>query len=241
MQTPPTIPFLKYLLYAIYIVRTSPAILGVLVLLGIIDGAIILLPEGTLSNNLSVITMVAAFFISPLVYGHYYERIENQTSSIVTIFRTYVPGYVLLLFCIYIPITIATTAVSQAAGDTTNMAYIMLSILVFSLLFIYVVPCYFISGKISDAMGYGLSFFIKNMYASAPLLLMALFSDLLLMLTHYQFSWLLKINPQLFAIFEFIIYLIASITDFLLFIILIYILKEQPDIPKRCEQGKSRP
>lgn len=222
----------NYLLYAIYIVRTNPAILQVLAVIGILNGASIFLPEGNPKDLISSLALIATIFISPVIYGIYYEIIEEKYSSVIKVFRTYVAGYLLLLFCMYIPIIMTTAMITSASGTEGNVAFIMLTILLFSLLFIYVVPCFFVSGTIVSSITFGVQFFLKNLFSSAPLLMMALASELLLLLSHYKMGWIKDQNPLIYAVLDFGVYMTASIIDFLLFIILIYVLRNQ-NIPKR--------
>ena len=120
----------------------------------------------------------------------------------------------------------------SASSAGANTGYVMLTVLVFSLLFIYVIPTYYISGKILESIGIGIRFFFNNLFSSAPLLMLALFSELLLLLSHFQLGGLRENSPALFVTIDFFLYMLASITDFILFIILIYILKNE-NIKKR--------
>lgn len=224
-----------YLLYALYIMRTNPAIIYFLAGLGVLNGVIILFPQSPATEFIGSTTLLVTIFVSPVIYGIYYEKIEERYSSIPNIFRTYVAGYLLLLFCMYIPIIFATAMVTSSAELGGNAAYIMLTILIFSLLFIYVVPTYYISGKIVESIAFGVRFLFKNLMNSAPILLMAIMSELLLLVSHYQLGWLKEQLPIIFFVVDFVLYLSASLIDFTLFIVLIYILRNQ-NLPKRPVQ-----
>jgi len=221
-----------YLLYAIYIVRTNPSILTFLGVFGLLNGITVYLPEGGAVQLINALTILAAIFISPVIYGIYYEIIEDKYSSIMNIFRTYVIGYILVLLCMYIPIIFTTTLFMSASSSGVNTGYVMVTILFFSLLFIYVIPTYYITGKILESIILGVRFFFNNMLSSAPLLMLALFSELILLLSHYQLEGLRENTPALFVTIDFFLYMLASITDFILFIMLIYVLKNE-DIKKR--------
>lgn len=221
-----------YLLYAIYIVRTHPFILLFLAAVGLLNGLIVYFPESGFADLVSNFTIISAILINPIIYGIYYEIIEDKYSSVINIFRTYVAGYLLLLFCLYIPIITTTAVLMSSAGTEGNTAYVMLTILIFSLLFIYVVPAYYVSGKIFYSITYGVRFFFRHALGSAPVLLMALASELLLLLSHFKLSGIKEQSPTLFVLMDFSTFMIASIIDLLLFIILIYILKNH-DIQKR--------
>jgi hypothetical protein len=221
-----------YLLYAIYIVRTHPSILLFLGAFGLINGITVYLPEGGAVQLINSLTILAAIFISPVIYGIYYEIIEDKYSSITNIFRTYVGGYILVLLCMYIPIIFTTALLMSASSSGVNTGYVMVTILFFSLLFIYVIPTYYISGKILESIIFGVRFFFKNTLSSAPLLMLALFSELILLLSHFQLEGLRENTPALFVTIDFFLYMLASITDFILFIMLIYVLRNE-DIKKR--------
>ncbi len=214
-----------YLTYAIYIVRTNPTVLLFLAVIGIINSIGVYFPESRFTDITTAITFVATIFINPVIYGIYYEIIEDKYSSLGKIFTTYVAGYLLLLFCMYIPIISITATLMSSAQYGGNIAFIMLTILIFSLLYIYVIPSYYLSRTIVSSIITGVQFLMRNLLNSAPVLLVALFSELLLLFSQYKMIWLKEKSVFLFSIMEFSIYMIANIIDFLLFIILVYILK----------------
>ncbi len=221
-----------YLVYAVYIVRTHPTILLFLGCVGLLNGFTVYFPENNFASLVSSLTIISAIFIMPVIYGMYYEIVEEKYTSIVNIFRTYVSGYLLLLFCMYIPIISTTALIMSGANGEGNVAYVMLTIMLFSLLFVYVIPSYYVSGTILDSITYGVRFFFSNLLSSAPVLVMALFSEMLLLISHFKLGGLKENSPSLFVFIDFSVYMVATIIDFLLFIMLIYILRNQ-DIKKR--------
>ncbi len=221
-----------YLVYAVYIVRTHPTILLFLGCVGLLNGSTVYFPENNFASLVSSLTIISAIFIMPVIYGMYYEIVEEKYTSIVNIFRTYVSGYLLLLFCMYIPIISTTALIMSGANGEGNVAYVMLTIMLFSLLFVYVIPSYYVSGTILDSITYGVRFFFSNLLSSAPVLVMALFSEMLLLISHFKLGGLKENSPSLFVFIDFSVYMVATIIDFLLFIMLIYILRNQ-DIKKR--------
>ena len=66
-----------YLLYAIYIVRTNPSILLFLGAFGLLNAVTVYLPEGGAVQLINSLTILAAIFISPVIYGIYYEIISK--------------------------------------------------------------------------------------------------------------------------------------------------------------------
>ncbi len=214
-----------YLLYAIYIIRTNPTILLFVAGIGLINGIGAYLPKSSFTDVTSSITFIATIFINPVIYGIYYEIIEDKYSSLGKIFSTYVAGYLILLFCMYIPIISITASVMSSPQINGNVGFIMITILIFSLLYLYVIPTYYITRTLVGSIIAGVQFLLKNLLNSAPVLLMALFAELLLLFTQYKMVWLREVNLFLFAFMEFAVHMISNIVDFLLFIILIYILK----------------
>ncbi len=221
-----------YLLYAIYIVRTHPSILIFLGALGLLSETTVYLPEGGVVQLINLLSILAPMIISPVIYGMYYEIIEDKYSSIINIFKTYVGGYILVLLCMSVPIVFTMLLFISASSGVPNTGFVIVTFLFFSLLFIYVVPTYYISGKILESIGIGMRFFSNNFLSSAPLLLMTLFSELILLLSHFLLGDLKENTPALFVGIDFSLYMIASITDLILFIMLIYVLKNE-DIKKR--------
>lgn len=221
-----------YLVYAIYIVRTNPMILLFLAMIGLVNGIGSYLPKSDFANITSTITFMARIFIIPVIYGIYYEIIEDKYTSIGKIFSTYVSGYMLLIFCMYIPIISITAAIMSSARFGGDIAFVMLTILIFSLLYLYVIPTYYISRTVVGSIITGIQFLAKNLLNSAPVLLTALLAELLLLFSQYKMEWLREMNVLLYIIMEFSIYMMASIIDFVLFIILIYIIKNQSEVSK---------
>ncbi len=230
-----------YLIYGLYILRTSPLVLALLVIIGLLNSITTLFPETVVSGFITGFGIIGTILLNPLLYGYFYEKIEEKNNSLVNIFKIYFPGYLLVLFCMYIPIVIGSAFITGTAGSSANIAHILLTILFFSLLFIYVVPSYYVSGKIIPSITYGVQFFIKHIFASAPLLLLGLFSELLLLFVHFQLGWLQESYLFVFVVIEFFVYLLSSLIDLLLFIILIYILRNQDDIGKREENIQNNP
>jgi hypothetical protein len=221
-----------YLMYAIYIVRTNPMILIFLAMIGLVNGIGSYLPESSLAGVTSTITFTARIFIIPVIYGIYYEIIEDKFTSIGKIFSTYVAGYLMLIFCMYVPIISVTASFMSSAQYSGNAVFIMLTILVFSLLYLYVIPTYYMTRNIVGSIITGMQFLAKNLINSAPVLLTALFSELLLIFSQYKMEWLREMSVLLYVIMDFSIYMIASIIDLLLFIILIYIVKNHSVVRK---------
>lgn len=207
--------------------------LALLTIIGVLNSITTLFPETVGGGFIIGFGIVETIFLTPVLYGYLYEKIEEKNNSLADIFKIYVPGYLLVLFCMSVPIAIGSAFIVSAAGPSANFAHFQITILFLSLLFIYAIPGYYVSGKIVPSITYGVQFFVKYIFASAPLLLLGLFSKLLLLFVHFQLSWLQESYLFIFVVIEFFVYLLASFIDFLLFIILIYILRNQDDIVKR--------
>lgn len=227
------LPFKTHLTEAIAVVRSAPAILAVLMLLSITTCAALLLPPGRASGTAFSINIFGAVFIVPVMFGYYTEKLEGTIGSLSELFRKYVPGYLVLLLCIYVPLSFFITLISFASGTTeTELSNnIQLSLLTFSLLFLYVIPAFFITRTVLASIGYGISFFFRNLFISAPVILMALLSEFLQLSPALFLGKILSTETDIFILLEFIICFAANLLDLLLFIILLLILREQDDLP----------
>lgn len=214
-----------YLVYGIYIIRTNPMILLFIATLGLLNSIGASLPESNSADFTTKITFLRAIFINPVIYGIYYEIVEEKYSSVVKIFTTYVAGYLILLFCMYIPIVSIIATFIPASQVTGNIAILMITILMFSILYLYVIPTYFTTRTIFSSIIKGVQFLATNLFNSAPLIFLTLFVELVLLFSQYKLVLLKEVNLLLFGVLEFSIYMLSSIIDFLIFIILVYIIK----------------
>ena len=181
---------------------------------------------------LNVIVTLLSILSTPIIYGIYFELIEDKYSSIPHIARTYVPGYLWLIIRMYLPpIFLASMLISLLAGSIPAFGgggILEMTLVFFSLLYLFVIPTYYTTGTGRGAITGGISFLSRNLSSATPIILAVLLLETGMLLLQYQRSTFTADPGTIFVVIDFLVYFFASIVDYLIFIILIFILKEQP-------------
>ena len=125
-----------------------------------------------------------------IIYGMYYEVIEQRYSSIKEIFSKFSVGYLVLSFLIFIPVIIFmifATFIKPLEQyyllfkDTLTISTVLLTI--------YVIPYYYISNNIVSSILKGINFNIKNVYLTSPIIgLVFIFEIIKILIQDYLFS-----------------------------------------------------
>jgi hypothetical protein len=214
-----------YLTYALMIIRESTIVIWGLALIGLLSAASMLLKDTPIYWSLNTLSVVLSIGATPIFYGIYFELIEDTYSSIGQITRTYVLNYIWLLVRMYLPaIFVATIPLFLIPGAGSG-GYFEITLIFFSLIYIYVIPAYYISGRQQGAISTGVIFLLNNLFKSTPIIFTVLLLETLMLLMQFNKDSLPGQDTIYFAILDFLIYLVASIIDFAVFIILIFVLK----------------
>jgi len=224
-----TLDLKKYLAYAVMIIRSNTIVLWGLGLIGLCSTAALLLKDTNLHWPLNTLSITLSIVTTPIFYGIYFELIEDSYSSIGQITRTYVLNYIWLLVRMYLPaIFVATIPLFLIPGAGSG-GYFEITLIFFSLIYIYVIPTYYISGRQQGAISSGVTFLLRNLLKSTPIIFTVLLLETLMLLMQFNKGSLPGQGTIYFAILDLLVYLIASIIDFAVFIILIYVLKNYKD------------
>lgn len=211
---------------ALTLVRQHTIVVWYLLILGIINTTSVLYETSGQPNIMGILAFALSLCATPVIYGIYYELIEDIYSSITRITRVYVPRYLWLLLRMYLPAVFAAWLPMMIAPESgAGGGFFHVIIISFSLIYLYVLPFYYFTGKQQGAITLGIQFLVRNLVASTPLILAVLLLETIMLLVQYNKAALLERSLYLFAILDFSTFFIASIIDFILFIILIYILK----------------
>ena len=216
-----------YLGYALLIIRNNTIVLWWVGLLGLFSSMALLSRDTSLFWPVHLALSLLSIVSTPIIYGIYFELIEDRYSSIPRIAKTYVLRYIWLIIRMYLPpIFLASIIVSFAAGSDPG-GILELTLVGFSLIYLFVIPTYYVSGTQQGAILAGMSFLGRSISSVSPLILAVLLLESAMLLAQHQRSS----GPDpglLFMVIDFLIYFCASIGDYIIFIILIFILKEAP-------------
>lgn len=222
-----------YLSYGLQIIRTNTIVIWWIALVGILSGLTLLLKETEMFWPLNVVVTLLSIVSTPVIYGIYFELIEDRYSSIPTIARTYVPGYIWLIIRMYLPpIFLASMGISLMAGAIPVFGgggVLELTLVLFSLLYLFVIPTFYLKGTGKGAILEGVMFLQRNLAAATPLILAVLLLETGMLLLQYQRNTVNLQHGSLFVVIDFAVYFLASIADYLIFIMLLFVLKEPPD------------
>lgn len=216
----------EYFRTAVTLVRQHTIVVWYLLILGIINTIIAIQNTSGQPNILGILVFSLSLCTTPVIYGIYYELIEDNYSSITRITRVYVPRYLWLLLRMYLPaVFVAWLPMMIAPESAAGGGFFHVIIVSFSLIYLYVLPFYYFTGQQQGVITLGIQFLVRNLVSSTPLILTVLLLETIMLLVQYNKAAVLESSLYLFAILDFSTFFIASIIDFILFIILIFILK----------------
>jgi hypothetical protein len=223
----------QYLNYGLQIVRMNTIVLWWIGLVGLLSALTLMFKDSPSFWPLNVVVTLLSILSTPVIYGIYFELIEDRYSSIPRIARTYVPGYLWLIIRMYLPpIFLASMMISLMAGSIPAFSgggVLELTLVLFSLLYLFVIPTYYLSGTGRGAISGGISFLSRHLSSATPIILAVLLLETGMLLLQYQRSTFSADPGTIYIVIDFLVYFCASIVDYLIFIILVFILKEQPE------------
>ena len=223
----PRFELTTYFSQAAALVREHTIVLWWLVFISLCNSLVTFFAESEIAQLLAIISFILSLCSTPVIYGIYYELIEDTYTSIPQIIRSYTLPYLWLLVRMYVPVIflawVPVLLSPQAAGGG-----IFHTLLVsFSLIYLYVIPFYYFTGQQYGSISRGITFLLKTFGPSTPLILVVLLLESSLLLIQYNKPELLEFNRSLFILLDFSTYIFASVIDFMIFIVLILILKNE--------------
>lgn len=232
----------QYLNYGLQIVRMNTIVLWWIGFVGLLSAITLLVKDSPSFWPLNVVVTLLSILSTPIIYGIYFELIEDRYSSIPQIARTYVPGYLWLIIRMYLPpIFLASMLISLLAGSIPAFGgggILELTLVFFSLLYLFVIPKYYLNGTGRGAISEGIFFLSRNLPLATPIILAVLLLETGMLLLQYQRTSFSVDRGTVFIAVDFLVYFFASIADYLIFIILIFVLKESPADDERGDQDQ---
>lgn len=220
----------QYLRDAQILIMENTIVIWWIALIGLLSSATLLLKGSALFWPMNILVTILSIVSTPVIYGIFYELIEDRYSSIAAIARTFVPGYIWLVIRMYLPpIFLASILISLIAGNVDSFGgggLLEVTLVLFSLLYLFVIPSYYRTGTGSGTITAGVSFLLKNLAGATPIILIVLLLESSMLLLHYQRNVIGDGASTIFIAVEFLIFFVASLIDYAIFIILILILKE---------------
>lgn len=221
-----------YLNYALQIVRGNTIVLWWVGLVGALSVIALLLKDTSLFWPLNIIVTILSIVSTPVIYGIYFELIEDTYTSIPQIFKTYVGGYIWLIVRMYLlPIFLASMFVSmlsETIPDIGGGGILEITLVIFSLIYLFVIPTYYATGSGRGAISAGITFLIRNLSRTTPIILAVMLLETSMLLLQYQRTSFTPDGSTAYIIIDFLVFVVASIIDYTIFIMLIFILKDNP-------------
>jgi len=223
-----------YLNYALLMVRSNTIVIWWVCFVATLSVVALPLKDSSLYWPLNIFITILTIISPPVIYGIYFELIEDTYTSIPKIFRTYVPGYIWLVIRMYLPpIFLASMFISMLAGivpGTISGGGILEITLIFcSLVYLFVIPVFYRSGSGRGAIVAGIAFLFSNLSRATPLILVVLLLEASMLLLQSQRAGIAPETSPIFLVLDFLVFSAASIIDYILFIMLVFILKNQEE------------
>ncbi len=220
----------QYLRDAQILIMENTIVIWWIALIGLLSSTTLLLKDTALFWPMNVLVTILSIVSTPVIYGIFYELIEDRYSSIPAIAKTFVPGYIWLIIRMYLPpIFLASMLISLIAGNVDSFGgggFLEVTLVLFSLLYLFVIPFYYRSGTGSGTITTGISFLLKNLSGATPIILTVLLLESGMLLLQHQRNVIGDGASTIFIAVDFLIFCVASLIDYAIFIILILILKE---------------
>ncbi|MBE0582820.1 MAG: hypothetical protein IH612_03550 [Desulfofustis sp.] len=215
----------RYAVCAVRLIREHPIALWLLAPISLVNATIPLLRDATLFMPATLLLVLLSTLATPVLYGLYYQLLDDSYTSLHRIAKTYVAPYLWLLIRMYLPAILLASLPAILLADHGSGGYLEIGLIAFSMLYLYVIPFFYLSGQQHGVIVRGVSFLIGHLAASTSLLLTVLLLESALLLVQYARTALDGTAPLLLAGIDFFVFLAASLIDLAVFIVLIQILK----------------
>jgi len=227
MTAPPESAFVigRYAICAGQLIREHPIVLWFVGLLSLGNAIIPLFRDSAAFMPATVALVLLSTLATPVFYGLYYQLLDDSYTSLGAIAKTYVAPYLWLLIRMYLPAILLASLPAIVFAEHGSGGYLEIGLIAFSMLYLYVIPSFYVRGQQHGAIIRGVSFLTRYLAESTPLLLTVLLLESALLLVQRARTALDGGASLLLAGLDFLVFLSASLVDLAIFIILIQILK----------------
>lgn len=218
-----------YLKYALLMVMGNTIVLWWVGFVGLLSAGALLLRDTSLFWSLNIVVTILSIVSTPVIYGIYYELIEDTYSSVPNIVKKYLGGYIWLVIRMYFPpiflVSMFVSALARAVPGIGSGGVLEITLVLCSLLYIFVIPHFYLNGTGRGAIGSGIVFLRENLSRTTPLILTVLLLEASMLLLQYHRSGFENDGTVLFVLLDFLVFFTASLIDYIIFIMLLFILK----------------
>lgn len=227
MHEPPIHSFAirQYLLYAMHIIREHTIVLWLLCFIGLCSTATLLFRGTSYFWPLNIFSILLSTVATPIFYGIYHQLIDDSYTSLRSIARSYVLSYLWLLIRMYLPVIFLASIPAILFANRGSGGYLEVGLITFSLIYLFVIPHFYRTGRQQGAISRGITFLFRHLSASAPLLLAVLLLESGVLLIQYNKAALHEGYLPILAALDFFVFIVASLIDLAIFIILLFIVK----------------
>ena len=181
--------------------------------------------EGRETGPLGIMAFILSLTTTPVIYGILYQRVIGTDTSLGAVIKTYIPGYFWLLVKMYIPAMLVAAMPMMLSPQTAGEGHFFVILITFSVIYLFVIPYFYLSGRQDGAILSGVSFLARHFSSCTPILLTVVLLEALMLVAELAQPTLLKLGPALFSFIDISAFLIASVIDYILFVLLVMILR----------------
>ena len=213
---------------AISLIRSTPLVIGWLFFIAVWNTSSTLI-EGQEIGPLGISAFILSLFTTPVIYGILYDRLTGTSSPPGSIIETYIPGYFWLLIRMYLPALFVAAMPMMLAPQSAGEGHFFVILISFSIIYLFVIPSYFVTGQQRGAIFSGLSFLAENFFRCTPILLTVVLLETSMLVVEHNELNLFELGPVLYGFIDISVYFVASIVDYIIFIMLILIIRNPVD------------
>lgn len=217
----------KYFGYALYILKTNTIIMWSVVLMGVATGLGKLFIDDGADTSWLLIGSVIKLSIFAVVYGMCYELVIDRYTSVTEIGKKYILPFLWLFLNMYVPAVLVAILPGMLVPGLGGEGVWMIIMMSFGILYLYVIPWFYISGSWRGAIVHGITFLLKNLNASTVIIMLALLTELGFVCLDIVLGKIKTLGGILYFALDAGVFVADFLVNCLFFIILVYIIKER--------------
>ncbi len=216
----------QYFWNALYILRAYSIVVWSIVGIGIASGLGEMFLKGENYSFLMIIAAVFKLAIFAVVYGIYYQLIEDCYSSVVEIGKVYILPFIWLFLNMYVPALLFALLPGMLVPGLGGGGLWIVIMMFFGILYLYVIPWFYVSGSWRGSIFSGIQFLIKNLSGSTPIIMLALLFELAFVYLDIVLKRIESFGPVIYFSLRTGIFITEFFVNCIFFMVLVFVLKE---------------